>query len=40
LANKIYKLRLDGRHDKAKELLPKEKAYPVSQEIMKRLGMD
>ncbi|MDR3058956.1 MAG: DUF4291 domain-containing protein [Prevotella sp.] len=40
LANKIYKLRLDGRHDKAKELLPKEKVYPVSDEIMKRLGMD
>ncbi|MDR2951067.1 MAG: DUF4291 domain-containing protein [Prevotella sp.] len=40
LANKIYKLRLDGRHDKAKELLPKEKVYPISEEIMKRLGMD
>lgn len=40
LAHKIYQLKMDGRHDKAKELLPKEKAYPVSDEIMKRLGMD
>lgn len=31
---------MDGRPDKAKELLPKEKIYPVSLEIMKRLGMD
>lgn len=40
LAHKIYRLKMDGRHDKAKELLPKEKVYPVSEEIMKRLGMD
>lgn len=40
LAHKIYDLRLDGRYDKSKELLPKEKVYPVSEEIMKRLGMD
>jgi len=40
LAHKIYQLKMDGRHDKAKELLPKEKVYPVSEEIMKRLGMD
>ncbi len=40
LAHKIYQLKMDGRHDKAKELLPKEKVYPISKEIMKRLGMD
>jgi hypothetical protein len=40
LAHKIYQLKMDGRHDKAKELLPTEKVYPVSDEIMKRLGMD
>lgn len=40
LAHKIYQLKMDGRPDKAKELLPKEKIYPVSLEIMKRLGMD
>lgn len=40
LAHKIYQLKMDGRHDKAKELLPKEKAYPALEEIMKRLGMD
>lgn len=40
LVHKIYQLKMDGRHDKAKELLPKEKVYPVSDEIMKRLGMD
>ncbi|WP_353121033.1 DUF4291 domain-containing protein [Dysgonomonas capnocytophagoides] len=40
LVHKIYQLKMDGRHDKAKELLPREKVYPVSDEIMKRLGMD
>lgn len=40
LAHKIYNLRMDGEYDKAKKLLPKEKIYPVSEEIMKRLGMD
>jgi len=40
LVDKIYDLRMKGRYDKAKELLPKEKVYPVSNEIMKRLGMD
>lgn len=40
LVHKIYQLKMDGRHDKAKELLPKEKVYPISDEIMKRLGMD
>ncbi|NDV60386.1 DUF4291 domain-containing protein [Bacteroides sp. 519] len=40
LANKIYDLKMNGHHDKAKKLLPKEKVYPVSEEIMKRLGMD
>lgn len=40
LAHKIYQLKMDGNHDKARELLPKEKAYPVSDAIMKRLGMD
>lgn len=40
LARKIYQLKMDGRYDKAKDLLPKEKIYSVSEEIMKRLGMD
>ncbi|MDR2954322.1 MAG: DUF4291 domain-containing protein [Prevotella sp.] len=40
LVHKIYQLKMNGRHDKAKELLPKEKVYPISEEIMKRLGMD
>lgn len=40
LVHKIYQLKMDGRHDKAKELLPKEKVYAVSEAIMKRLGMD
>jgi len=40
LAHQIYQLKIDGRHDKAKELLPKEKVYTVSEEIMRRLGMD
>lgn len=40
LVHKIYQLKMDGRYDKAKEFLPKEKAYPVSDEIIKRLGMD
>lgn len=40
LAHKIYDLKMEGLYDKAKELLPKEKAYPVAEAIMKRLGMD
>ncbi|MDU1892954.1 MAG: DUF4291 domain-containing protein [Dysgonomonas sp.] len=40
LVHKIYDLRLKGRYDKAKELLPKEKVYPVSNDLMRRLGMD
>ncbi|NDV67033.1 DUF4291 domain-containing protein [Bacteroides sp. 224] len=40
LTNKIYDLRMQGGHDKAKELLPKEKVYPVSEEIKRNLGMD
>lgn len=40
LVNKINDLRKKGEYEKAKALLPKEKAYPVSEEIMKRLGMD
>lgn len=40
LTHKIYNLRMDGEYDKVKKLLPKEKIYPVSEEIMKRLGMD
>lgn len=39
LVDKIYDLRMKGRYDKAKDLLPKEKVYPVSGEIMQRLGM-
>lgn len=40
LVAKIYKLRLDGDYDRAKKLLPIEKPYPLSEELMKRLGMD
>ena len=40
LVKKIYDLKLDGRYDKAKLLLPKERPYPVSDELMKILGMD
>lgn len=40
LVAKIYKLRLAGDYDRAKKLLPVEKIYPVSEELMKRLGMD
>lgn len=37
---KIYKHRLDGDYDRAKKLLPIEKVYPLSEELMKKLGMD
>lgn len=40
LVHKIYDLRKKGEYDKAKKFLPVEKVYPVSSEIMKRLGMD
>lgn len=40
LVNKINDLRKKGEYEMAKALLPKEKAYPVSEKIMKRLGMD
>lgn len=40
LVKKIYDFRLKGEYDKAERLLPKEKVYPVSLEIMERLGMD
>lgn len=40
LVHKIYDLRKKGEYDKAKKFLPIEKVYPVSDEIMKRLGMD
>lgn len=40
LVHKIHNLRKQGEYDKAKKLLPIEKVYPVSDEIMKRLGMD
>lgn len=40
LVKKIYDFRLKGEYDRAKRLLPEEKVYPVSLEIMKRLGMD
>jgi len=40
LVDKIYDLRMKGRYDKAKSLLPREKVYPVPADIMKRLGMD
>lgn len=40
LALKIYNYRKNGEYDKAKRFLPKEKIYPVSEDIMKRLGMD
>ncbi len=40
LVHKILDLRKKGAYDKAKKLLPKERIYPVSDEIIKRLGMD
>lgn len=40
LVQKIYDFRKKGEYDKAKKLLPIEKVYPVSEEIMKCLGMD
>ena len=40
LVKKIYDLRQKGEYDNAKKLLPKETIYPVSEELMKRLGMD
>lgn len=40
LVRKIYDLRQKGEYDQAKSLLPKEKVYPVSEEIIQRLGMD
>lgn len=40
LVHKIYDLRKKGEYDKAKKLLPVEKVYSVSEETMKRLGMD
>ena len=40
LVHKIYDLRKKGEYDKAKKFLPVEKTYPVSKEIMKKLGMD
>lgn len=40
LTRKIRKLYLAGETRRAKKQLPTEKAYPVSDEIQKRLGMD
>ena len=40
LTRKIRKLYLAGETRRAKELLPPEKVYPVSETITKRLGMD
>lgn len=40
LVGKIYNLRKEGEYEKAKKHLPIEKIYPVSENIMKRLGMD
>lgn len=36
---KLYNLIDSGHLDKARELLPQEKVYPVPQEIARRLGM-
>lgn len=40
LVHKIHELRKKGEYDKAKKLLPIEKVYPVSDELIKKLGMD
>jgi len=40
LTRKIRKLYLAGETRRAKEQLPPEKVYPVTELIMKRLGMD
>jgi hypothetical protein len=39
LVSKLREFRRAGRYDHAKRLLPPERRYPVSAEIMHRLGM-
>jgi hypothetical protein len=39
LVKKIYGLCKEGKYDKAKDFLPKEKIYELSPEIKKRLGI-
>lgn len=39
LVKKIYGLCKDGKYDKAKDFLPKEKIYELSSEIKKKLGI-
>jgi hypothetical protein len=39
LATKVYRLKQDGKSAKAKDLLPKERAYPVDPAISARLGI-
>lgn len=38
LAAKLYALRADGEHDRAGSMLPPERPYPLSDELMRRLG--
>lgn len=40
LVAKLKRLRAAGEYAAAKRLLPKEKVYPVSEQIQTRLGMD
>lgn len=40
LVRKLHQLCKSGMHDKAKKLLPKEKVYPLSQELKNRIGAD
>jgi hypothetical protein len=40
LVRKIHRLLQDGREPQAKDLLPKERVYPVSSMIADRLGLD
>jgi len=39
LVSKIHQLCKKGMVDKAKRLLPKEKVYPISEELGKRIGI-
>lgn len=39
LVAKLRELRRTGDYDRAKRLLPPERPYPVSQDLMNRLGM-
>ena len=40
LAQKIYKLRSQGRHDQARRLLPPERVYPLEAELAQRIACE